>query len=508
VVGDCELYIVPWSSGEEFFIDTQREFDRRRGILSLPPEVIPPPAPAPDISEGVAAEALQAAPADFRQHSAVLRGEDKEQVPVPDTNAPAISEIEFADKMTELIPGADAEGIRGIIEYAKELDEAGTEPRGKFFKDTLIEYYLVSKQYGQEIALQLIDLCKTTFMLNPFELRGAAHHLKSGVAPGDIEELAYEGQCDPHTGSLIAEEALKEYEESAAVKSSGAEFFIDTQREIDRRRGVLRLTPGVMDMVEKDGDIYVAYKFDGFHGETAFSGENYKQFASGPLTDADTLDTIRAKHSLPPTSVITFRRGDELTAWYVDALAYSKIHGFFSEPAPELIPPPKHAPDISEGVAVAALRERLFERLDANLNAYRDSVITDSTKTDIFDMAREIAARYAARECLKTGYDYKTGEVEYLLQFQDPLSLIAASWPDLHELGGMSDIIGDILEDKDSHGHFARVMDADSPASKENARSPADNEKQSVLARIREAERAPKKPRADKTKHDRSHPER
>jgi hypothetical protein len=51
-------------------------------------------------------------------------------------------------------------------------------------------------------------------------------------------------------------------------------------------------------------------------------------------------------------------------------------------------------------------------------------------------------------------------------------------------------------------------MDADHPASKESARPSAENERQSVIARIREAERAPKKPRADKPDKNRTDPER
>jgi hypothetical protein len=154
-----------------------------------------------------------------------------------------------------------------------------------------------------------------------------------------------------------------------------------------------------------------------------------------------------------------------------------------------------------------ALKQELFDRLDANMSFYRDDMITENTKTDIFDMAQDIAARYAVREYMKTAYDFKTGEVEYLLQFQDPLSLVADNWPNLHELGGMSDIICDILGDKDSHGHFARVMDASNPASKESARTAADMEKPSVLARIRDAVNIPKEPRKNKPIKNKSEPE-
>jgi hypothetical protein len=153
-----------------------------------------------------------------------------------------------------------------------------------------------------------------------------------------------------------------------------------------------------------------------------------------------------------------------------------------------------------------ALKQELFDRLDANMSSYRDGMITENTKTDIFDMAQDIATRYAVRECLKTIYDFKTGEVEYLLQFQDPLSLVADNWPNLHELGGIHDIIGDIVADKDSHGHYARVLDASNPASKESARTTADTEKTSVLAQIRDAAKAPKEPRKIKPTKNKTDP--
>jgi hypothetical protein len=150
-----------------------------------------------------------------------------------------------------------------------------------------------------------------------------------------------------------------------------------------------------------------------------------------------------------------------------------------------------------------ALKQELFDRLDANMSDYRKGMM-GASKEDIFDMAEDIASRYAAREYMKTSYDFKTGEVEFLLQFQDPLSLVAEGWP------GMADApvdIPDIIEVRGTHGHYAKVMDADHPASKESARSGADMEKPSVLERIREAARTPKEPRKEKPARDRSGPE-
>ena len=129
-----------------------------------------------------------------------------------------------------------------------------------------------------------------------------------------------------------------------------------------------------------------------------------------------------------------------------------------------------------------------------------------ASKTDIFDMAEDIAFRYAARDYLKTAYDYKTGEVEFLLSFQDPLELAADCWA--HTVDNLSTLSGILsigeLTEQASHGHYAKVMDAANPASKENTRKFSDIEKPSVLERIREAAKLPKEPRKDKPARNKS----
>jgi len=156
--------------------------------------------------------------------------------------------------------------------------------------------------------------------------------------------------------------------------------------------------------------------------------------------------------------------------------------------------------------AEAALKQKLFERLDVNFADYCECLM-NASKQEIVGMAAEITSLYAAREYLKTGYDFKTGEVEYLLCFQDPLAVVADGWPGtLDGLVPMDGVVADILEDKGSHGHYARVMDADSPAAKESARDTS-TERRSVLEQIREAAKAPKEPRRDKPSRDRNGPE-
>ena len=152
-----------------------------------------------------------------------------------------MEEQEFENKLNKLLPGADPKGIQNLITYAKELEESETVTKSEYFTDTFTEFYLVTQQYGQEKALQLLDVCKE-FALNPFELRGAAYHLANGRTLSEISQLAADGECDPPNGEpLSAEAALKAFEngtlhnQDEQQNTSNPSVFIpltDTQKKI------------------------------------------------------------------------------------------------------------------------------------------------------------------------------------------------------------------------------------------------------------------------------------
>jgi len=122
------------------------------------------------------------------------------------------SDQDFENKMTELLPNADTEGIRELITYAKELDESETITKNEFFNDTFSEFFLVKQGYGEEIARQILDVCKS-FALNSFEIRGAAYHLQNGVEQSKIGQLAADGACvPPNEEPFSTGEALNAFE--------------------------------------------------------------------------------------------------------------------------------------------------------------------------------------------------------------------------------------------------------------------------------------------------------
>lgn len=105
---------------------------------------------------------------------------------------------EFQDKMAALLGGFDKESMQSLLSYAEELDQDGICELDVFFTLTFVEFYLVTRDYGPELSQRLLDVYKT-FALNPFELRGASHHLNGGADAERIGQLAVDGKCDRST---------------------------------------------------------------------------------------------------------------------------------------------------------------------------------------------------------------------------------------------------------------------------------------------------------------------
>lgn len=122
-----------------------------------------------------------------------------------------------------------------------------------------------------------------------------------------------------------------------------------------------------------------------------------------------------------------------------------------------------HEPDIYDDAATAALRVQLIERLDGNLHEYFDALGAD-TVHDIANMTSEIAAVAGAHYYLSEIHNFHTSELEYLLQFQNPLSVVANAF----EMSGMddrSDIMWAIFDRQDAlQGDYPLMPD---PASEE-----------------------------------------
>jgi hypothetical protein len=159
-----------------------------------------------------------------------------------------------------------------------------------------------------------------------------------------------------------------------------------------------------------------------------------------------------------------------------------------------------------------ALKSQFFERLDQNLadimDTYRAAIIKPGlSDTELRSVAERITALNAAHEYLKSGYDFESGDIEYLMQFRLPLQIVAAAWPPT--VGGlvdMGEVVRDVLADREEQGIQPIAAAPLEPIALSESRQDT-GEKPSVLAQLREARNAPKEPRKESPSRDRGGPE-
>jgi len=174
-----------------------------------------------------------------------------------------------------------------------------------------------------------------------------------------------------------------------------------------------------------------------------------------------------------------------------------------------------YEPDASDDSNVAALREKLFDRLDKNLTDYFDT-IRHTNGTEILDMATEIAGVNGAYNYLTEMHNFHTSEIEYLLMFQNPLEVVAdqfqleleieehsaVMWDIFdrqdalqggYELESVPVSISDVNEEKSSYGHSVLDTGTSVQAVKDGTKANPDagkpEKQKSVMEQIRQAQR-------------------
>lgn len=119
-----------------------------------------------------------------------------------------------------------------------------------------------------------------------------------------------------------------------------------------------------------------------------------------------------------------------------------------AEPIPTPAQAALHEPDMFDDEKVAALRDQLIGRLDENFRAYLDTVHSHAD-WDVTGMSSEIAAYAGAHYYLSEIHNFHASELEYLLQFQNLLQVVA----DKFQIAGMddhSDIMWEIFNIQDA----------------------------------------------------------
>ena len=134
-----------------------------------------------------------------------------------------------------------------------------------------------------------------------------------------------------------------------------------------------------------------------------------------------------------------------------------------SQDTPPLTPAQKalDEPDMFDSKEVAATRERLIERLNDNLGEYFQTLQGIDGK-EIAGFSSEIAVMTEAHYYLTEMHNFHTSELEYLMQFKNPLQLVADEF-EADGIGERSTVMWRIF-DRQEHDEYELVSSSDTPA--------------------------------------------
>lgn len=342
--------------------------------------------------------------------------------------------------------------------------------------------------------------------------------LSRPITPGEIAELAdwWEGQLSDGWGEGFEQREIKVDRGELYIEpwSSDDSFFIMTQKEFDWRmepRQPLPETPAQAALHEPDIyedeataalrqqlierlDANLTAYFEDLYGD---AGRNVTGMSAEIAAVAGAHCYLTEVHNFHTSEIEYLLRFQDPLRVVADAFEASGMDNrsdimwdIFDRQVAHLsgYPLVSEPPDMDVEAMMKTLQDRLDENFADMINDLR-SDIADTMLSNAEAVA--IAERITA---INSAYDYLSeaslsGEqVEYLLNFQYPLEVIANRWPvTLDGLMDMQDVVADILEDGDLHDDYAKVSDVDAPAAKEAARSDAEAEKPSVLEQIRQA---------------------
>lgn len=160
-----------------------------------------------------------------------------------------------------------------------------------------------------------------------------------------------------------------------------------------------------------------------------------------------------------------------------------------------------HEPDASESEEVAALRERLMERIDNNFSEYFD-VLRQLSNKDISEWSLEVSAVTGAYFYMKELHNFHTSELEYLLQFKDPLKVAADEFESENAVDDRSGAMWKIFREQLAIECDYELMSDISEVPELTQKNDVTGEKPSVLEQIREATKAPTVPHKEKSSRE------
>jgi hypothetical protein len=343
---------------------------------------------------------------------------------------------EFENRIAELLPEANEAATQSWIMYANELDAVGAEQTEVFFTDLFIELSLASEHYGKEIALQLFDL-GTSFTLNPFEVRGAAKHLRDGGAESEIEKLAVDGYFFTDT------EEMQEYQNAKEAFVQTLPVNKDTAQAINGEINVGNwaiVAPYDIDFGNFVGKV-TAIDRDGSaeHGADNFPGDVHLNFFTArypPWLTSSIVDVFSEYYSEVkdfnelPLGDVTISADRIISLKGIDAktfndliIDYDYAEEFCNEVMSEYGIEPRE-PTESRFTAYSDRVDNLLDRIEQNYADFRQSLDV-FTGTELIDMASEIHAWSSAWSYLSSHNDFSDEELQFYEQFDNPLKTVA-----------------------------------------------------------------------------------
>lgn len=168
----------------------------------------------------------------------------------------------------------------------------------------------------------------------------------------------------------------------------------------------------------------------------------------------------------------------------------------------EILPPqvetPVQAAPYEPGIDyVPILEERLIERLDANYADFKKEIMAKD-KAAIFADADEIISVTQACQYFRDEHSYTADQVDYLLQFENPLMVISDRWAGT--LQDISPVVRAIF-DKDNQNRALQGYVLDDLVAEYIVRQTQTGENPSVLAKIRQAREAAQHAPAPRKEH-------
>ena len=109
-------------------------------------------------------------------------------------------------------------------------------------------------------------------------------------------------------------------------------------------------------------------------------------------------------------------------------------------------------------------KQQLIERINKNFVDYHESLMGFGQR-ELIDMAGKISAMSDARSYMTVYHEFSEDELDYFLEFQNPLEVVADAWHDRNtDVGDVSYTVDAIMEYRDRQNYYPLINEVAAPA--------------------------------------------